>query len=99
MFQAKKIGGHGRSIRGIIVESGTFHWEAAGGRQPALNTWDDSYRGAVLTEVVKPLGLIFNFIRAWVILLRDLGTDVGSQNALQFIHGLETLQLRMREHC
>ena len=99
MFQAKKIGGHGRSIRGIIVESGTFHWEAAGARQPALNTWDDSYRGAVLTEAVKPLGPIANFILAWVILLRDLGTDVSSQNALQFIQGLETLPLRMREHC
>ena len=99
MFQAKKIGGHGTSIRGIIVESGTFHWEAAGARQPALNTWDDSYRGAVLTEAVKSLGPIANFVRAWVILLRDLGTDVSSQNALQFIQGLETLTLRMREHC
>ena len=99
MFQAKKIGGHGTSIRGIIVESGTFHWEAAGARQPALNTWDDSYRGAVLTEAVKPLDPITNFIRAWVILLRDLSTDVSSQNALQFIQGLETLPLRMREHC
>ena len=52
-----------------------------------------------MTEAVKPLGPIANFILAWVILLRDLGTDVSSQNALQFIQGLETLPLRMREHC
>ena len=85
--------------RGRLVDlSPRAHLEAAGARQPAANTWDDSYRGAVLTEAAKPLGPIANFVRAWVILLRDLGTDVSSQNALQFIQGLETLHLRVERH-
>jgi len=95
----KYIGGHGTSIGGMIVDSGTFDWEAVPERQPALNTPDDSYHGAVWTEAVKPLGPIAYIIRARVALLRDLGPAVSPQNAFQFIQGLETLPLRMREHC
>ena len=94
----KYIGGHGTSIGGIIVDSGTFDWESAGARQPALNTPDDSYHGAIWTEAVKPLGPIAYILRARVILLRDLGSAISPQNAFQFIQGLETLPLRMREH-
>ncbi|MFL2542403.1 MAG: O-acetylhomoserine aminocarboxypropyltransferase/cysteine synthase family protein, partial [Candidatus Latescibacterota bacterium] len=94
----KYIGGHGTSIGGIIVDSGAFDWESAGARQPALNTPDDSYHGAIWTEAVKPLGPIAYILRARVILLRDLGSAISPQNAFQFIQGLETLPLRMREH-
>ena len=94
----KYIGGHGTSIGGIIVDSGTFDWESAGSRQPALNSPDDSYHGAIWTEAVKPLGPIAYILRARVILLRDLGSAISPQNAFQFIQGLETLPLRMREH-
>jgi O-acetylhomoserine (thiol)-lyase len=34
-----------------------------------------------------------------VILLRDFGAAMSPFNAFQFIQGLETLPLRMREHC
>ena len=95
----KYIGGHGNSIGGIIVDSGTFDWERAGERQPALNSPDDSYHGAVWTEAVKPLGPIAYILRARVVLLRDLGAAISPQNAFQFIQGIETLPLRMREHC
>ena len=54
----KFIGGHGTSIGGIIVDSGNFDWEAFPERQPALNTPDPSYGGAIWTEAVKPLGPI-----------------------------------------
>ena len=55
----KFIGGHGTSIGGIIIDSGNFDWESAGAeRQPALNTPDPSYGGAVWVEAVKPLGPI-----------------------------------------
>ena len=94
----KYIGGHGTSIGGIIVDSGTFDWESAGPRQPALNSPDDSYHGAIWTEAVKPLGPIAYILRARVILLRDLGSAISPQNVFQFIQGLETLPLRMREH-
>ena len=94
----KYIGGHGTSIGGIIVDSGTFDWESAGPRQPALNSPDDSYHGAIWTEAVKPLGPIAYILRARVILLRDLGSAISPQNAFHFIQGLETLPIRMREH-
>ena len=94
----KYIGGHGTSIGGIIVDSGTFDWESAGPRQPALNSPDESYHGAIWTEAVKPLGPIAYILRARVILLRDLGSAISPQNAFHFIQGLETLPIRMREH-
>jgi O-acetylhomoserine (thiol)-lyase len=54
---------------------------------------------AVWTEAVKPLGPIAYIIRARVVLLRDIGACMSPFNAFQFIQGLETLPLRMREHC
>lgn len=95
----KYIGGHGTSIGGLIVDSGTFEWDAIPERQPALNTPDPSYHGAVWTEAVKPLGPIAYIIKARVTLLRDLGSAMSPFNAFQFIQGLETLPLRMRAHC
>ena len=95
----KYIGGHGTSIGGVIVDGGNFDWAAHGERFPNLNQPDPSYHGAVWTEAVKPLGPIAYIIRARVVLLRDLGMCMSPFNAFQFIQGLETLPLRMREHC
>ena len=66
---------------------------------PGLNQPDPSYHGAVWTQAVKPLGPIAYIIKARVTLLRDLGSCMSPFNAFQFIQGLETLPLRMREHC
>ena len=52
----KYLGGHGTSIGGVIVDGGNFDWGAHPERQPALNTPDPSYHGAVWSEAVKPLG-------------------------------------------
>ena len=69
----KYIGGHGNSVGGMIVDGGNFDWEGAGKeRQPALNTPDPSYNGAVWVDAVKPLGPIAYIIKARVTLLRDL---------------------------
>jgi O-acetylhomoserine (thiol)-lyase len=95
----KYIGGHGTSIGGIIVDGGNFDWAAHRERFPTLNEPDPSYHGAVWTEAVKPLGPIAYIIRARVVLLRDMGMCMSPFNAFQFIQGLETLPLRMREHC
>ncbi|MEX0921160.1 MAG: PLP-dependent transferase [Rhodovibrionaceae bacterium] len=94
----KYIGGHGTSIGGIIVDSGTFDWEKNAGRFPLLNQPDPSYHGAVWTEAVKPLGPIAYILKARVTLQRDLGYALSPFNAFQFIQGLETLPLRIREH-
>ena len=96
----KYIGGHGTSIGGIIVDSGTFDWEGAGAaRQPALNTPDASYHGAVWVDAVKPIGPVAYIIKARTTLLRDLGGAMSPFNAFQIIQGMETLPLRMRAHC
>jgi O-acetylhomoserine (thiol)-lyase len=95
----KYVGGHGTSIGGMIIDGGNFDWEAHPDRQPLLNTPDDSYHGAVWTQAVKPLGPIAYIIRARVILLRDLGSALSPFNAFQILQGLETLPLRIYEHC
>ena len=95
----KYIGGHGTSIGGMLIDSGKFDWEAHPERQPALNTPDASYHGAVWSQAVKGLGPIAYAIRARVILLRDLGAAMSPQSAFQFLQGLETLPLRMPRHC
>ncbi len=95
----KYIGGHGTSIGGVIVDGGNFDWETHADRFPMLNQPDPSYHGAVWTQAVKPLGPIAYIIKARVTLLRDLGAAMSPFNAFMFIQGLETLALRMRQHC
>ena len=95
----KFIGGHGTSIGGMLVDGGTFDWEAGGDRFPLLNSPDPSYHGAVWTEAVKPLGPIAYILRARVILLRDFGSAMSPFNAFQFIQGVESLPVRMERHC
>nr|WP_047169464.1 O-acetylhomoserine aminocarboxypropyltransferase/cysteine synthase family protein [Sphingomonas sp. Y57] len=95
----KYIGGHGTSIGGVIVDGGTFDWEAFPDRQPNLNTPDPSYHGAVWAQAAKPLGPIAYILRARTILLRDLGAALSPFNAFQILQGLETLPLRMPRHC
>jgi len=95
----KYIGGHGTSIGGLLVDSGTFDWEKHAERFPLLNQPDPSYHGAVWTEAVKPLGPIAYILKARVTLQRDLGYAMSPFNAFLFLQGLETLPLRIREHC
>ncbi len=95
----KYIGGHGTSIGGLIVDGGNFDWEKHADRFPGLNQPDPSYHGAVWTQAVKALGPIAYIIKARVTLLRDLGSAMSPFNAFLFIQGLETLPLRMRQHC
>jgi len=95
----KYIGGHGTTIGGMIIDSGRFDWEKHATRFPMLTAPDPSYHGAVWTEAVKPLGPVAYIIKARVTLLRDFGASMSPFSAFQFIQGLETLALRMREHC
>jgi O-acetylhomoserine (thiol)-lyase len=94
----KYIGGHGTSIGGLVIDGGNFDWEANPSRQPAMNTPDPSYHGAVWSQAAKPLGPIAYILKMRVTLLRDLGAPMAPFNAFMFIQGIETLALRMREH-
>ncbi len=100
MYSATKyLGGHGTSIGGIVIDGGNFDWEANAARQPALNTPDPSYHGAVWSQAVKPLGPIAYILKMRVTLLRDMGACISPMNAWLILQGIETLALRMRAHC
>jgi len=94
----KYLGGHGTSIGGLIVDGGNFPWDLHKERQPALNTPDPSYHGAVWSEAVKPLGPIAYVLKARVTLLRDLGSAISPFNAFLTLQGIETLSLRIERH-
>ncbi len=95
----KYIGGHGNSIGGVIVDGGRFDWEKHAKRFPMLNQPDPSYHGAVWTAAVKEMGPVAYIVKARCTLQRDLGMALSPFNTFNFIQGLETLPLRMREHC
>ncbi|HEX4714918.1 MAG TPA: homocysteine synthase [Ktedonobacteraceae bacterium] len=90
----KFIGGHGTSIGGVLVDSGTFDW-AASGRFPGLVDPDPSYHGVSYVGALGPLAYI---VKARVQLLRDIGAATTPLNAWLFLQGLETLPLRMVRH-
>jgi O-acetylhomoserine (thiol)-lyase len=90
----KFIGGHGTSIRGIIVDGGNFDWAAAG-RFPEFTEPDPSYHGVSYTAAFGNLAYI---IKARVQLLRDIGAALSPFNAWLLLQGLETLGLRMERH-
>lgn len=94
----KYLGGHGNSIGGLIVDGGNFDWEKFPQRQPALNTPDPSYHGAIWTEAAKPLGPIAYILKARTTLLRDLGAALSPFNAFLILQGIESLPLRIARH-
>jgi O-acetylhomoserine (thiol)-lyase len=94
----KYLGGHGASIGGLIIDGGNFPWEDFAERQPALNTPEPSYHGAVWTQAVKPLGPIAYILKARTTLLRDLGSAMSPFNAFLTLQGIETLPLRIERH-
>lgn len=94
----KYIGGHGTSIGGAIVESGTFPFADHRERHPNLNEPDPSYQGRTWIEKAAAIGFFPYILRARAVLLRDLGAAIAPQNAFQLIQGLETLPLRLRQH-
>ena len=95
----KYLGGHGTSIGGVLIDGGTFDWEAHKERFPLLTRPDPGYHGAVWLEAAKPLGPIAYGLKARVTLLRDAGAAMSPFNAFLFLQGIETVSLRMERHC
>ena len=90
----KFIGGHGTAVGGVIVEGGSFDWEASG-RFPSLTEPNESYHGVSFTKAAGPAAFVTK-IRA--ILLRDTGATLSPFHAFLFLQGLETLSLRVERH-
>src|SRR5215210_8606033 len=89
----KFIGGHGTSIGGVVVESGTFNW--SNGRFPVIAEPSPAYHGLQFHETFGTYGYLMK-LRAET--LRDLGACLSPFNAFLFLQGLETLSLRMERH-
>jgi O-acetylhomoserine (thiol)-lyase len=92
----KYIGGHGTTIGGAIVDSGKFDWSAHARRFPIMNTPDPSYHGVVYTEAMGEAAYIG---RCRVVPLRNTGAAMSPHSAFLIMQGLETLSLRMKQHC
>jgi O-acetylhomoserine (thiol)-lyase len=89
----KYLGGHGTSIGGVVVDSGTFNW--SNGRFPVVAEPSPAYHGLAFHETFGTYGYLMK-LRAET--LRDLGAALSPFNAFLFLQGIETLSLRMERH-
>ena len=92
----KFMGGHGNSLGGIIVDCGTYDWLGAKHRYKTLVEPNPSYNGMRLAET---FGNFAFAIACRVMGMRDLGPSISPFNAFMLLTGIETLPLRMRQHC
>ena len=90
----KFLGGHGTSIAGVIVDSGSFDWEASG-KFPTLTEPYAGYHGLNFAEEFGPAAFI---MRARAEGLRDFGATLSPTNAFNILQGVETLHVRMERH-
>ena len=89
------LGGHGASSGGVIIDGGSFDW-LADDRYPGLSRPSPGHGGVVLGETYGN----FAFVTACRVLgLLDLGPVLTPHNASLILNGIETLPLRMRQHC
>ncbi|CCY57879.1 o-acetylhomoserine sulfhydrolase [Clostridium sp. CAG:632] len=92
----KYMDGHAVTVGGCIVDSGNFDWLAYGDKFSGLTTPDESYHGIVYAE---RFGKAAYITKATSQLMRDFGSIQSPQNAFYLNMGLETLPLRVRQHC
>ncbi len=92
----KYMDGHASQIGGAIVDSGNFDWNANAEKFPGLCTPDDSYHGLTYTKTFGKMGYIQKLVAQ---LMRDLGSIPSPHNSFLLNMGLETLHLRMQQHC
>lgn len=90
----KFIGGHGTAIGGVIIDGGTFDWQASG-KYPQLTEPDPSYHGAAFSKVAGAAAFVTR-IRA--VILRDTGATIAPLHSFLFLQGLETLSMRVERH-
>jgi len=93
----KYMDGHGVAVGGAIVDSGNFDWMAHAEKFPGLTTPDESYHGIVYAERFGQGGAFIT--KATSQLMRDFGSVQSPQNAFYLNLGLESLHVRMPQHC
>lgn len=94
----KFLCGHGTAIGGMVVDGGTFDWQAAfekTGRFAELCTPYAGFHGMVFCEESSVGAFALRARREG---LRDFGACMSPHNAFAILQGLETLSLRMERH-
>ena len=89
----KYINGNGTALGGAIIDAGTFDW--ANGKFPEFTEPSAGYHGLVYHEALGAAAFTFKLILEG---LRDFGGALSPFNAFQIIQGLETLDVRIRQH-
>ena len=92
----KYMDGHSAAVGGAIVDSGNFCWQEHAEKYSGLCTPDESYHGLIYTEAFGKMAYTTKLVAQ---LMRDLGATPAPQNAFLLNLGLETLHLRMAQHC
>jgi len=90
--------GHGTAIGGLLVDGGSFDWQAAharSGRFAGLCEPSEGLGGMVFADE-SPVGAFA--LRARREGLRDFGAAMSPHNAFAILQGVETLGLRMERH-
>ena len=92
----KYMDGLATQVGGCIVDSGNFDWMAHADKFPGLCTPDESYHGLTYVKAFGKMGYITKLVAQ---LMRDLGSIPAPQNSFLLNLGLQTLHLRMAQHC
>lgn len=92
----KYMDGTASQVGGAVIDSGNFDWLAHADRYPGLCTPDDSYHGIIYAEQFGKMGYITKIVSQ---LMRDLGSIPAPMNSFILNLGLQSLHLRMRQHC
>jgi O-acetylhomoserine (thiol)-lyase len=94
----KFLCGHGTAIGGLLVDGGTFDWQAAyekTGHFAELCEPYDGFHGMVFSEESTVAAFSLRARREG---LRDFGACMSPHNAFSILQGIETLGLRMDKH-
>ena len=92
----KYMDGHATQVGGVVVDSGNCDWDAYADKYPGLCTPDESYHGLTYTKAFGKMGYMTKLVAQ---LMRDLGSIPSPQNSFLLNLGLESLHLRMAQHC
>lgn len=89
----KFIGGHGTTLGGVVIESGTFNW--GNGKFPTMTEPVPSYGNVSWWGNFGEYGFLTKLRSEQ---LRDFGPSLPAQSAFQLLQGVETLAQRMDAH-
>ena len=92
----KYIDGHSMTVGGVVVDSGNFDWDAHAEKFPGLTTPDESYHGLTYTKAFGKMAYTTKLVAQ---LMRDLGSIQSPHNSFLINIGLESLHLRVAQHC